>query len=76
MSYKRLHTLSDLSRFDLDLRARCVSCGHEAVLSVIELSLTCSRRRWSRDIGAVEQRLRCDNCNGRDIHCVPVEPEA
>ena len=73
MGSKRLDKISDYSRHGYNLRATCKGCGHTTVIDALALSIGCSTSGQSRDMGAIQRRLRCRKCRGRDVICGPCE---
>lgn len=71
MSNKRLDKISDYARHGYDITVECRGCGHKAKLSAKAISEEAVRRNLSRDIGAIERRLRCQNCGQRNVRCGP-----
>ena len=71
MSSKRLDTISDFSRHGYTLRVDCRTCKRLAIIDPLEITLLCLRRQWSKQIAAVERRLRCSICGGRDVRLGP-----
>ena len=73
MGSKRLTAISDYARHGFDLQVVCRSCRRVTVIDARALSTTCTLARQSRDMGAIQKRLRCQGCKGRDVVCGPVE---
>ena len=73
MAAKRLDSVSDYHRHGFDLRVTCLGCGRVIVLDSLELSERLHRTGKSRDMGAVERRLRCAECGSSQVKCGPVE---
>lgn len=73
MGSKRFDTLSDYVRHRRSLRVDCLHCKRFAVLEPMALGITCSARGWSRDMRAVEARLRCSHCGSRKVNCCPIK---
>jgi Zn finger protein HypA/HybF involved in hydrogenase expression len=71
MSSKRLDTISDYSRHGYSLRVDCRSCGRLAIIDPLKITLMCQQRHWSKQIAAVERRLRCSKCGSRDVRVGP-----
>lgn len=71
MSSKRLDTISDFTRHGYRLRVDCKACGRLAIIDPLEITMLCQRRNWSKQIGAVEQQLRCSKCGSRDVRIGP-----
>ena len=71
VSSKRLDKISDYARHGYAMTVRCRSCGHSAKLDTRSISDDAVRRNLSRDIGAIERRLRCQKCGRRDVRCGP-----
>lgn len=71
MSSKRLDTISDYARHGYALRVDCRACKHVAKLDARVITDLCQTRGWSRQIAAVERRLRCKQCGGRDVRLGP-----
>ena len=73
MGTKRLDKISDYHRHGFDLQVVCRGCGRTAVLDSRAMTVECAANHRSRDMGAVERRLSCRQCGGRDVRCGPVE---
>ena len=73
MSSKRLDSVADYHRHGFDLRVVCLGCGRVIVLDSLELTQALSRANRSRDMAAVERRLRCGECGSGEVKCGPVE---
>ena len=71
MGSKRLDKISDYARHGYAMKAECRECGHSAKLDPRALSADAIRRNLSRDIGAIEQRLKCQQCGKRDVRIGP-----
>lgn len=71
MSSKRLDKISDYARHGYNIKIECRSCGHTAKLDAQTISADACRRNLSRDIGAIERRLRCKQCGKRNVRCGP-----
>lgn len=71
MSSKRLGAISDYSRHGYMLRVDCKSCKRIAVIDPLQIVQLCQLRQWSRQMQAVERRLRCSQCGSRDVRCGP-----
>lgn len=71
MSNKRLDTVSALARHGYALSVECLSCGHMAKLDARAISEEATRRNLSREIEAVERRLKCGRCGERNVRCGP-----
>lgn len=71
MSSKRLDAISDYARHGYRLKVDCRQCGHAAKLDAAALTELCMQRGWSRQMGSLQARLRCGNCDSRDIRCGP-----
>ena len=71
MSSKRLDKISDYARHGYAITVECRSCGHSAKLDARAISDGAVKRNLSRDIGAIELRLRCQKCGKRDVRCGP-----
>ena len=67
MGSKRLDKISDYARHGYAVQAECRECGHSAKLDARALSDDAVRRCLSRDIGAIERRLKCQHCGGRNV---------
>ena len=66
MSSKRLDTIADYSRHGYALRVDCCHCRRVAVLSPLSIVLLCQKRGWSKQMSALEGRLRCSLGGSRD----------
>ena len=71
MSSKRLDDLGDFLRHNYRLRVDCRGCKRVAILDPIPLIETCQRKGWSRQVGAIEQRMKCSGCGSRDVRMGP-----
>ncbi|OBX18812.1 hypothetical protein A9995_09615 [Erythrobacter sp. QSSC1-22B] len=71
MSSKRLDTISDYSRHGFTLRVDCRVCRRLAIIDPRTITLLCQQRQWSKQIAAVEGRLRCSKCGSRDVRVGP-----
>ena len=71
VSSKRLDKISDYARHGYAITVQCRSCGHSAKLDARAISDEAVKRNLSRDIGAIERRLRCQKCGKRDVRCGP-----
>ena len=71
VSSKRLDKISDYARHGYAMTVQCRSCGHSAKLDTRAISDEAVRRNLSRDVGAIERRLRCQKCGKRDVRCGP-----
>lgn len=76
MGTKRLDEISDYARHGFDLQVVCRSCRRVTIINARALSTTCTLASRSRNMGAIQRRLRCQGCRGRDVVCGPVEREA
>ena len=72
MGTKRLDSISDFNRHGYDLRVTC-RCGHVGRIDSKTLTAQCVARGLSRQMHAIERRLRCAKCGARDVKCGPVE---
>lgn len=71
MSSKRLDTIADYSRHGYALRVDCRHCRRVAVLNPLSIVLLCQQRGWSKQMSALEGRLRCSRCGSRDTRLGP-----
>jgi len=71
MSSKRLDSISDYSRHGYALRVDCRRCRRVAVLDPLQIVLQCQQRGWSKQMAALEGRLRCSRCGSRDTRLGP-----
>ena len=71
MSSKRLDTIADYARHGYYLRVDCQACGHVAKLEPRHITTMCIERGWSKQIAAVERRLKCSRCGERNVLCGP-----
>ena len=71
MGSKRLDKISDYARHGYAMKAECQECGHSAKLDARALSNDAIRRNLSRDIGAIERRLKCQQCGQRNVRIGP-----
>ena len=67
MSSKRLEDVRDFSRHGYTLRIDCRSCGRVAVLDPLRIVTLCQERGWSRQVGAVEARMRCSAWGSKQV---------
>lgn len=71
MGSKRLEKISDYARHGYAMKADCRECGHSAKLDALALSADVVRRNLSRDIAAIERRLKCQQCDKRNVGIEP-----
>ena len=71
MGSKRLDKISDYARHGYAVKAECRECGHGAKLDARLLSDDAIKRNLSRDIGAIERRLKCQQCGKRNVRVGP-----
>ena len=71
MGSKRLDKISDYARHGYAMKAECHECGHSAKMDARALSDDAIRRNLSRDIGAIERRLKCQQCGKRNVRIGP-----
>ena len=71
MSSKRLDSIADYSRHGYALRVDCRRCRRVAVLDPLQIVLQCQQRGWSKQMAALEGRLRCSRCGSRDTRLGP-----
>ena len=71
MSSKRLDSIADYSRHGYALRVDCRSCRRVAVLDPLQIVLQCQQRGWSKQMAALEGRLRCSRCGSRQTRLGP-----
>ena len=71
MSSKRLDKISDYARHGYAVTVQCLDCGHSAKFDARALSDEAIRRNLSREIGAIERRLRSQKCGERNVRCGP-----
>jgi hypothetical protein len=71
MSSKRLDAISDYARRGYALKVDCQDCGHAGKLDTRKITDLCQQGGWSRQIAAVERRLKCSKCGGRNLRCGP-----
>ena len=71
MGSKRLDKISDYARHGYAVKAECRKCGHSAKLDARTLSDDAIRRNLSRDIEAIERRLKCHQCGKRNVRIGP-----
>jgi hypothetical protein len=71
MSSKRLDTMADYSRHGYALSVDCRHCRRIAVLNPLSIVLLCQKRGWSKQMSALEGRLRCSRCGSRDTRLGP-----
>ena len=71
MSSKRLDAINDYTRAGYRLRVDCTGCNRIVIIDPLEIVLLCQRRNWSKQIAAVERRLRCSKCGSRAIRLGP-----
>ena len=71
MSSKRLDSIADYSRHGYALRVDCRRCRRVAVLDPLQIVLQCQQRGWSKQMAALEGRLRCSRCGSRQTRLGP-----
>ena len=71
MSSKRLDKISDYARHGYSRTVQCRACGHSAKLDARAISDEAIKRNLSRDVAAIERRLRCQKCGKLDVRCGP-----
>jgi hypothetical protein len=71
MGSKRLDAISDYHRHGFRLRIDCRACGRVAIVDPLEIVEQCRARGWSRQMPAIERRLRCSRCGGREVRLGP-----
>lgn len=71
MGSKRLDKVSDYARHGYALAVTCRDCGQTAKLDAKAISADAVRRNLSRDMAAIERRLRCQHCGMRNVRCGP-----
>lgn len=71
MSSKRLDSIADYSRLGYALRVDCRQCRRVAVMDPLQIVLQCQQRGWSKQMPALEGRLRCSRCGSRDTRLGP-----
>ena len=71
MSSKRLDKISDYARHGYAINAQCRECGHAAKLDAQAISNDAVQRNLSRNVDAVERRLKCQNCGKRIVRIGP-----
>ena len=72
MGSKRLDSVDRFARYGYAVQAQCRSCGHTAKLDPRPITEEAVRRGWSRDMTAIERRLKCSKCRERNVSCGPV----
>lgn len=72
MGHRRLETLSDCVREELDLRVECVSCGYTVTMISDTWRDQLAARGKPVRIREIERKLRCSKCGARNSHIVPV----
>ena len=75
MARHKLDSVSDFARRGYNLRIRCPGCERVIDASAVEMLQELHRRRVSRQIEAMEHRMRCQTCGHRGAHISPVESE-
>jgi hypothetical protein len=73
MGSKRLNNISDYARQGFNLRVVCRACGRASVIDARALTAKCAEASLSLNMNAVQRRLKCQSCNGREVVCGPVE---
>lgn len=58
-------TLSDLDRYDANLRATCVACGHWGDFTVRPIVDYFLWKRWNTALDVAGGRFRCEKCGHR-----------
>lgn len=76
MSAKRLGTIDDLVREELNLKATCEHCGHCAVVDAAALRARLHVRRKSRQLSDIEERMKCSRCRSTSIAVWPTDSAA
>ena len=71
MSSKRLDSIADFARHGYRLRVDCLACNRVAIMDPRRIVEICSKRGLSRDMQAIERRLRCSACGSRRVRCGP-----
>ena len=71
MGSKRLDSIDRFARFGYALSVECRDCGQTAKLDAQAISADAVRRNLSRDMAAIERRLRCGKCGKRNVRIGP-----
>ena len=71
MGSKRLDKVSDYVRHGFALAVECRDCGQTAKLDAQAISADAVKRNLSRDMAAIERRLRCGKCGKRNVRIGP-----
>ena len=71
MGSKRLVKVSDYVRHGFALTVQCRDCGQTAKLDAQAISADAVKRNLSRDMAAIERRMKCSQCGSRNIKCGP-----
>ncbi len=72
MGSKRLDDIAAYRRHGYRLRVQCAKCGHATDHDPETLIALCHARGWSRMMGQLEARFRCNECGARDVRCGPI----
>lgn len=75
MSFKRLETVDDLAREELNLRVTCEKCSHAVVLDTGALRDRLFSQRKSRKLDVVAERLKCSACRSKNVVTWPTDAE-
>jgi len=73
MGSTHLREINDFARLGYELRVECHACHHRALVDPLKILLLCHEHRWSRDIQAIERRMRCSQCQSRHVTCGPAD---
>lgn len=76
MGSKRLDSIDRFARYGFALGVECRSCGHKAKLDARQIAEQAIRLGLSRNIAAIERRLRCSGCKARNVRIEPAFTEA
>ena len=70
MSTKHINTAADLVRFGASVRIDCAKCGASKTLTGAQAVRTCG----AGDLRAIERRLRCSRCDGKEAWLTILPP--
>lgn len=68
-----LDSVNDFSRRGYNLRITCDKCGHAIEASAVLMQQELFRRKVSRSIALLEERMKCSRCGHRGAAITPCE---
>lgn len=71
MGSKRLDSLSDYLRHGYRLRIDCKGCGRGVIVDPFPILERCHKQGWPYTMPAIERRLRCSICGGKNLRLGP-----